>query len=43
MWNTQLAGKYFKKMGEHLGLMYQIMDDSNDIDTDDAHKNIWLI
>ncbi len=32
----------FKKMGEYLGLMYQIMDDSNDIDTDDKHKNIIL-
>lgn len=32
----------FKKMGEYLGLMYQIMDDSNDIDTDEKHKNIVL-
>ena len=32
----------FKKMGEYLGLMYQIMDDSNDVNTDDAHKNIIL-
>jgi geranylgeranyl pyrophosphate synthase len=32
----------FKKMGEYLGLMYQIMDDSNDIDTDESHKNIVL-
>jgi geranylgeranyl diphosphate synthase type II len=32
----------FKKMGEYLGLMYQIMDDSNDINTDEAHKNIIL-
>ena len=30
----------FKKMGEYLGLMYQIMDDSNDIETDEKHKNI---
>jgi geranylgeranyl diphosphate synthase type II len=32
----------FKKMGEYLGLMYQIMDDSNDVMTDDVHKNIIL-
>jgi geranylgeranyl diphosphate synthase type II len=32
----------FKKMGEYLGLMYQIMDDSNDVDTDEVHKNIVL-
>ena len=32
----------FKKMGEYLGLMYQIMDDSNDVDTDESHKNIVL-
>jgi geranylgeranyl diphosphate synthase type II len=32
----------FKKMGEYLGLMYQIMDDSNDVNTDEAHKNIIL-
>ena len=32
----------FKKMGECLGLMYQIMDDSNDVETDEAHKNIVL-
>ncbi len=32
----------FRKMGEYLGLMYQIMDDSNDVDTDEAHKNIIL-
>ncbi len=32
----------FKKMGEYFGLMYQIMDDSNDILTDEAHKNIVL-
>ena len=32
----------FKKMGEYLGLMYQIMDDSNDFETDAAHKNIIL-
>jgi geranylgeranyl diphosphate synthase type II len=32
----------FKKMGEYLGLMYQIMDDSNDVETDEAHKNIIL-
>jgi geranylgeranyl diphosphate synthase type II len=32
----------FKKMGEYLGLMYQIMDDSNDVDTDETHKNIIL-
>jgi geranylgeranyl diphosphate synthase type II len=32
----------FKKMGEYLGLMYQIMDDSNDVDTDEKHKNIVL-
>jgi geranylgeranyl diphosphate synthase type II len=32
----------FKKMGEYFGLMYQIMDDSCDIDTDDIHKNIIL-
>jgi geranylgeranyl pyrophosphate synthase len=32
----------FRKMGEYLGLMYQIMDDSNDVNTDDVHKNIIL-
>ncbi len=32
----------FKKMGEYLGLMYQIVDDCNDINTDDNHKNIIL-
>ena len=32
----------FKKMGEYIGLMYQIMDDSNDVETDDIHKNIIL-
>ena len=29
-------------MGEYLGLMYQIMDDSNDVATDEVHKNIIL-
>ncbi len=31
-----------KKMGEYIGLMYQIMDDSNDVEDDEEHKNIIL-
>lgn len=40
--NNNIDIDEFKKMGEYLGLMYQIMDDSNDVDTDEAHKNIIL-
>jgi geranylgeranyl diphosphate synthase type II len=40
--NNNINIDEFKKMGEYLGLMYQIMDDSNDVDTDEAHKNIIL-
>ena len=40
--NKEIEIDNFKKMGEYLGLMYQIMDDSNDVETDEAHKNIVL-
>ncbi len=40
--NTQINIDDLKKMGEYFGLMYQIMDDSNDVLTDEAHKNIIL-
>ena len=32
----------YKKMGYHLGIMYQIMDDSRDIETDVVEANIIL-
>ena len=32
----------FQNMGLHLGMMYQIMDDSNDIDKDDINNNTVL-
>ncbi len=40
--NTTIDINDFKKMGEYLGLMYQIMDDSNDVEDDEEHKNIIL-
>ena len=32
----------FQNMGLHLGMMYQIMDDSNDVDHDNINNNIIL-
>lgn len=40
--NTKIDINDFKKMGEYLGLMYQIMDDYQDISQDESHKNIFL-
>ena len=40
--NKNINIEDFKQMGQYFGLMYQIMDDSNDMETDDIHKNIFL-
>ncbi len=32
----------FQNMGLHLGMMYQIMDDSNDVEKDNINNNIIL-